>query len=79
MKQATAQDCAEALLHGWISYFGVPDNITSDHGPAFFISQLRLFFGELMGTNIIAYNPAANGMVEQTHRTQKAALTLYWN
>jgi len=76
MKNATARDCAEALLHGWISRFGVPDDITSDRGPAF-ISQLWTSLGELMGANIhhtTAYNPAANGMVERTHRTLKAAL-----
>uniref|UniRef100_A0A0P4VUF2 Integrase catalytic domain-containing protein n=1 Tax=Scylla olivacea TaxID=85551 RepID=A0A0P4VUF2_SCYOL len=70
MKHATSQDCAEALLHG------VPDNFTSDRGPAF-TSQLWKSLGDLMGTDIhhtTAYNPAANGMVEQTHRTLKAAL-----
>ena len=39
MKHATTQDCAEALLHRWISRFVVPDDITSDWGSAF-ISQL---------------------------------------
>ena len=76
MKSATAQDCAEALLHGWISRFGVPDELTSDRGPAF-ISRLWTSLGELMGTNIhhtTSYNPSANGMVERTHRTLKAAL-----
>ncbi|XP_063846186.1 uncharacterized protein LOC135092005 [Scylla paramamosain] len=63
MKHATSQDCAEALLHGWISRFGVLDNITSDRRPAF-TSQLWKSLGDLMGTNIhhtTAYNPAANG------------------
>ena len=76
MQHATARDCAEALLHGWVSRFGVPDDITSDRGPAF-ISQLWTSLGELMGSTVhhtTAYNPAANGMVERTHRTLKAAL-----
>lgn len=76
MSEATAQACAEALLHGWVSRFGVPDDITSDRGPAF-ISHLWTALGQLMGTTIhrtTAYNPAANGMVERTHRTLKAAL-----
>ena len=76
MTGATAQDCAEALLHGWIARFGVPDDITSDKGTAF-TSQLWTALSQLMGTTVhhtTAYNPAANGMAERTHRTLKAAL-----
>ena len=76
MKNATARVRAEAFLHGWISHFGVPDKLTSDRGPGF-ISRLWTSLGELMGTNIhhtISYNPSANGMVERTHRTLKAAM-----
>ena len=76
MRDATALSCAEALLNGWVSRFGVPDDITSDRGPAF-TSQLWTSLGKLMGTTVhhtTAYNPAANGMVERTHRTLKAAL-----
>ncbi|ROT85277.1 Transposon Ty3-G Gag-Pol polyprotein [Penaeus vannamei] len=75
MQHTTARDCAEALLHGWISRFGVPDDIT-DRGPAF-TSQLWTSLGELMGSTIhhtTSYNPEANGMVERSHRTLKAAL-----
>ena len=76
MSEATAEACAQALLNGWISRFGVPDDITSDRGPAF-ISHLWRALGQLMGTKVhhtTAYNPAANGMAERTHRTLKAAL-----
>ena len=76
MTGATAQDCAAALLQGWVSRFGVPDDITSDRGSAF-TSQLWTALGQLMGTtahHTTAYNPAANGMAERTHRTLKAAL-----
>lgn len=48
MQHTTARDCAEALLHGWISRFGVPDDITSARGPAF-TSQLWTSLGEMMG------------------------------
>ena len=78
MKHATTQDCAEALLHGWISRFGVPDDITSDPGPAF-SSQLWTSLEELTGTSIhhtTTYNPADNDMVEWTHCTLKSALTV---
>jgi len=76
MAEANAQSCARALLYGWISRFGVPEDITSDRGSAF-TSQLWAALGELMGTTIhhtTAYNPAANGMAERTHRTLKSAL-----
>ena len=78
MTAATAEACAEALLHGWISRFGVPDDITSDRGPAF-VSHLWNALGQLLGTTVhrtTAYNPEANGMAERTHRTLKAALML---
>lgn len=76
MQHTTAQDCAEALLHGWISCFSIPDVITSDQGPAF-TSQLWTSLGELMGLTVhctTAYNLEANSMVEWSHRTLKAAL-----
>lgn len=76
MTGCTAQDCAQALLSGWISRFGVPDDITSDRGSAF-TSQLWTSLGRLLGSTVhhtTAYNPAANGMAERTHRTLKASL-----
>ena len=76
MTGATAQDCARALLDGWVSRFGVPDDITSDRGAAF-TSRLWTALGQLMGSKVhhtTAYNPAANGMAERTHRTLKASL-----
>ena len=76
MTEATAHACAEALLYNWVSRFGVPEDITSDRGPAF-VSQLWTALAQLMGTSLhrtTAYNPAANGMAERTHRTLKAAL-----
>ena len=76
MTGTSSADCATALLHGWVSRFGVPDDITSDRGPAF-TSELWRSLGELMGTSVhhtTAYNPEANGMIERVHRTLKAAL-----
>ncbi|XP_068210591.1 uncharacterized protein [Palaemon carinicauda] len=76
MSEATTQACAEALPSSWISRFGIPDDITTDRGSAF-LSEIWLFLANLMGTTLhstMAYNPAANGMVERTHCTLKAAL-----
>ncbi|XP_064096386.1 uncharacterized protein LOC135208180 [Macrobrachium nipponense] len=67
---------AEALLSSWISRFRVPDDITTDRGTAF-TSELWTSLARLMGTKhhmTMAYNPAANGMVERTHYSLKASL-----
>ena len=39
ISEASSSTCASALLSGWISRFGVPEHITSNHGPPF-MSQL---------------------------------------
>ncbi|XP_068250728.1 uncharacterized protein [Palaemon carinicauda] len=76
MTEATTQACAEAFLSNWVSEFGVPVNITTDRGPAF-LSEIWLALANQMGTTLhstMAYNPAANGMVERTHRALKTSL-----
>ncbi|XP_066947151.1 uncharacterized protein [Macrobrachium rosenbergii] len=76
MEEATSSVCAGARLSSWISRFGVPDEITTDRGPAF-LSELWTALARLMGTthhSTTAYNPAANGMVERFHRSLKASL-----
>ena len=76
MVEATTNACAEALLSSWVSRFGVPDDLTTDRGPSF-LSEIWAALAELMGTKLhstTAYNPAANGMVERSHRSIKAAL-----
>ncbi|XP_068250727.1 uncharacterized protein [Palaemon carinicauda] len=76
MTEATTQACAEAFLSNWVSRFGVPDDITTHRGLAF-LSDIWLALANLMGTTLhstTAYNPAANGMVERTHRALKASL-----
>jgi cleavage and polyadenylation specificity factor subunit 1 len=65
-----------ALLTGWISRFGCPQNITTDQGRQF-QSQLFHSLAELCGNQLsrtTAYHPAANGLVEHFHRTLKAAI-----
>ncbi|XP_068200694.1 uncharacterized protein [Palaemon carinicauda] len=70
MFEAAPHACAKALL------LSVPDDITTDRGSAF-LSEIWLSLANQMGTTLhstTAYRPAANGMVERTHRTLKAAL-----
>ena len=76
MEYETAASCASALLHSWISRFGLPEHITSDRGSAF-ISGLWSSLANLLGVQLhytTAYHPQSNGMVERYHRTLKASL-----
>ena len=76
LPDSQASTCASAILHHWISKFGVPDDITSDRGPQF-TSRLWNEFNKLLGVqthNTTAYHPQANGLVERFHRQLKAAL-----
>ena len=76
LPNSEAVTCVRALLHTWISRFGVPDSITSDQGRQF-TSQLWRELQQVLGVchNVAtAYHPQANGMVERFHRSLKAAL-----
>ena len=76
MVEATASACATALTHGWIASKGVPDVITTDRGPSF-TSELWKALAALLGIQMnktTSYNPEANGLVEQSHRSLKQAL-----
>lgn len=73
---AKALTCANALIRGWISRFGVPEDITSDRGPQF-TSSLWSNLNNLIGVKQLhttSYHPQANGMVERLHRQLKASL-----
>ena len=76
MEDITAESCVQALLHGWIARYGVPGDIVTDRG-AQFKSSLWQGLGRLLGiqcSNMTAYHPQANGLVERLHRQLKAAL-----
>jgi hypothetical protein len=68
--------CAKALTFTWISRFGVPKTITSDHEPQFTFS-LWLQLCEMLYIShkqTTAYHPESNGAVERQHRRLKDAL-----
>ncbi|BHF82707.1 hypothetical protein SprV_0802584600 [Sparganum proliferum] len=72
----SAEIVAKAFLTHWVSNFGVPATVTTDHGSQF-ESTLFRELTSLIGTNRIrttAYHPQANGLVERFHRQLKTAL-----
>ncbi len=82
--ETTAATCAKALTFSWISRFGVPEIISSDHGPQFtsnLWSQLCSMLN-IAHRQTTAYHPESNGAVERLHcrlkdtlRTRTAAAT----
>jgi transposase InsO family protein len=76
MPSSSAEDCARALLEGWVQHFGVPTNIVSDRG-AQFTSTLWANLSSCFGVHLkqtTSYHPQANGICERMHRQLKAAL-----
>lgn len=70
---------ARAFYRCWISRFGVPQKITTDQGRQF-ESHLFKNLSSLLGIKHIhtcAFHPQSNGLVENWHRTLKAALKAY--
>ena len=76
LSDISATSCAQALIRHWISRFGVPNEISSDHG-AQFTSNLWAAVAQSLSTKhsrTTAYHPQANGLVERFHRHMKAVL-----
>jgi RNase H-like domain found in reverse transcriptase/Integrase zinc binding domain/Integrase core domain len=76
LKSTAAEDCAAALVVGWIARFGVPAAITSDRGPQFTSAVWAAFTAKLGVQHHMttAYHPQSNGLVERLHRRLKEAL-----
>lgn len=76
MSCTTATACADTLVAGWISRFGVPDIITSDRGVQFTSDVWRVLTSRLGIRHVTttAFHPQANGMIERSHRQLKDAL-----
>jgi transposase InsO family protein len=76
VSSTTAASCASAFFHHWVSRFGVPAVITSDHGVQFtsslWSSMCQLF--TICHLQMPAYHPQANGAIEKFHRRLKDAL-----
>ncbi len=68
--------CADALIAGWISRYGVPVQLTSDRGtqfiPAIWDSLCQHLGIQHQPTT--AFHPQVNGMVERCHRRLKNML-----
>ena len=76
LKNASAQECAEAFLHGWIKHHGLCQNLTSDNGASFTANLWKNFMTDL---NIEVkytplYRPQGVGMLERTHGPIKNGL-----
>ena len=76
LADVSASSVARALLHHWISRFGVPDLITSDRGPQFSSAVWSAVceFLNIKHVMTTAYHPQSNGMLERFHRRLKTAL-----
>ncbi len=76
LKATTVSACVTALVDGWISRYGVPEDITTDRGPQF-MSEVWACLCSRLGIRhrpTTAYHPQANGLVERFHRQLKEAL-----
>ncbi len=76
LKSTTVSACVTALVDGWISRYGVPEDITTDRGPQF-TSEVWSCLCDRLGIRhrpTTAYHPQANGLVERFHRQLKEAL-----
>ena len=76
LSSISAASCAQALLSGWVSRFGVPSVLTSDRGTQF-TSSLWKEFCLLLGishTKTTSFHPQSNGIIERFHRSLKSSL-----
>jgi hypothetical protein len=76
MRGMEAATCADALVAGWISRFGVPAILTTDRGTQFSSALWSLLCQRLGIRHVMttSYHPQSNGLVERAHRQMKEAL-----
>jgi transposase InsO family protein len=76
MRGMEAATCADALVAGSISRFGVPAVLTTDRGTQFSSALWSLLCQRLGIRHVMttSYHPQSNGLVERAHRQMKEAL-----
>ena len=76
LSSTTATACADALVAGWVSRFGIPAVMTTDRGVQF-TSAVWSVLCQRLGIKHVtttAYHPQSNGMIERFHRQLKDSL-----
>ena len=76
MPEATAAQCCQAFIRGWVRNFGVPANIESDNGNTFdskLWNDVQAQLGSIVKYTPL-YSPQALGGVERQHRDLKHGL-----
>ena len=79
IRDITAETVEKSFVQCWISRFGVPLTVITDHGRQF-ESALWNNLMQLLGCQCIrttSYHPIANGIVERFHRQLKSSLKAY--
>ena len=77
----TAEECVDAFIRNWVSFFGCPSDIYTDRGRQF-TSSLWLDMCRHLGAQFhqsTAYHPQAQGLVERLNRTLKTSLKCHEN
>ena len=76
LSSITSESWAQAFISTWVSRFGVPSLLTSDHG-AQFTSSIWSEVCSILGIARIkttSFHPQSNGMIEGFHRSLKSSL-----
>ncbi|KAL0202690.1 hypothetical protein M9458_000708, partial [Cirrhinus mrigala] len=78
-KLPTAMETAETLCDSVFRFYGLPEDIVSDHGPQF-TSRLWTSFFHLLGVNVSltsGYHPQSNGQAERLNQELTCFLRSY--
>ena len=76
IKDSCTETIINALMHDWISLYGIPETITSDRGSQFLSQEWKdlLKFLGICHICTTAYHPQSNGLAERTIQTIKKPL-----
>jgi transposase InsO family protein len=76
LKATAAADCADALIEGWKSRFGVPVFLTSDRGVQFSSALWAAVMSRLgiQHKMMTTFHPQSNGVIERFHPRLKDSL-----